>query len=253
MDDHFDLDSLGRFTGELASIGFRLVPESSPQRWTGKIYPSFAPLTGATTMDVVIAPGWPFQPPLLLVEGLNTNHSTLNGMVCMWRDGDVSDEWTTVDGLFTRIEEWCENAKRGWEDDRLDQDAFLNFGPNSRLAATFDLSALGIAAGSWGECHGLFGQGRPRVDIMPGPKRSGDHLRGLWFHAGSFERAAATQTFGSHQQPPSVAASTATAGNGRPAQARFPGCKWWSGRHPIVLGASRPARSTGHGLQRHVR
>ena len=37
---------------------------------TGKIHPSFGPLTDATTMDVVIAPGWPFQPPLLLVEGL---------------------------------------------------------------------------------------------------------------------------------------------------------------------------------------
>ena len=187
MDDHFDPDSLGRFTGGLAEAGFQLVPESSPQRWTGKIHPSFGPLTDATTMDVVISPGWPFQPPLLLVEGLNTNHSTLGGMVCMWRDGDVSDEWTTVDGLFTRIEAWCENAKHGWEDDRLDQDAFLNFGPHSRLAATFDLPALGMAAGSWGECHGISGQGRPRVDIMPGPKRSRDHLRGLWFHVGSLE------------------------------------------------------------------
>ena len=185
MDDHFDRDSLGRFIGELAEAGFQLVPESSPQRWTGKIHPSFGPLTDATTMDVVIAPGWPLQPPLLLVEGLNTNHSTLGGMVCMWRDGDVSDEWTTVDGLFSRIEAWCENGKHGWEDDRLDQDAFLNFGPNSRLAATFDHPALGMAAGSWGECHGLFRQRPPRVDIMAGPKQSGDHLRGLWFHVGS--------------------------------------------------------------------
>ena len=32
MDHHFDLDSLGRFTGELAEAGLQLVPESSPQR-----------------------------------------------------------------------------------------------------------------------------------------------------------------------------------------------------------------------------
>ena len=185
MDLHFDLDSLGRFTNELAAAGFQLVPESSPERWTGRIHPSFGPLTDATTMDVVIAPGWPFQPPLLLVEGLNTNHSTLGGMVCMWRDGDISDEWTSVDGLFSRIEEWCENAKHGWEEDRLDQDAFLNFAPNSRLAATFDIPALGMAVGSWGECHGVFRQSPPRVDIMPEPKGSGDHLRGLWFHVGT--------------------------------------------------------------------
>ena len=58
MDDHFDLDSLERFTGELADAGFQPVPDSYTQRWTGKIHPAFAPLTDATTMDIVIAPGW---------------------------------------------------------------------------------------------------------------------------------------------------------------------------------------------------
>ena len=185
MDDHFDLGSLERFTGELADAGFQSVPESAPHRWTGKIHPAFAPLTDATTMDIVIAPGWPFQPPALFVQGLNTNHSTLDGLVCMWRDGDFSHEWSTMDGLFSRIEAWCEDAKRGWEDDRLDQDAFMNFRSSSRLAATFDLPALGIVEGSWGECHSVFGQKPPRVDIMAGRKRSADQLQGLWFHVGS--------------------------------------------------------------------
>ena len=42
-----------------------------------------------------------------------------------------------------------------------------------------------MAAGSWGECHGVFRRTPPRVDIMPGPKQSEDYLRGLWFHVGS--------------------------------------------------------------------
>ena len=184
-DDHYDLDSLKIFTGELAEAGFQPVPESNPQRWTGKIHPAFAPLTEATTMDIVIAPGWPFQPPALFVQGLNTNHSTLGGLVCMWREGDFSHDWATLGGLFSRIEEWCEDAKHGWKDDRLDQDAFLNFRSNSRLAATLDLPALGIAEGSWGECHGILGQGAPRVDIVPGPKQAADQLRALWFHIGT--------------------------------------------------------------------
>ena len=185
MNDHFDLDSLNGFTGELADAGFQPVPQSNPQRWLGKIHPAFAPLTDATTMDIAIAPGWPFQPPALFVQGLNTNHSTLDGLVCMWRDGDFSHEWSTLDGLFFRIEEWCEDAQHGWEDDRLDQDAFMNFRLKDRLAATFDLPTLGIVEGSWGECYSVFGRRPPRVDIMPGRKRSTDQLRGLWFHVGS--------------------------------------------------------------------
>ena len=183
-DDHFDLESLERFTGELADAGLQPAPVSNPQRWVGNIHPAFTPLTKAKTMDIVIAPGWPFQPPALFVQGLNTNHSTLDGLVCMWRDGELSDQWTTVDGLFSRIEEWCEDAKREWQDDRLDQDAFLNFQSNSRLAATFDLPALGVMEGSWGDCHGVFVQRPARVDITAGRKRSADQLRGLWFHVG---------------------------------------------------------------------
>ena len=183
--DHFDLDSLERFIGELEEANFQRVSESNPQRWRGKIHPAFAPLTNESTMEILIAPGWPFQPPALLVQGLNTNHSTLDGLVCMWREGDYRHEWTTVDGLFSRIEEWCEDAKNEWKDDRLYQDAFLNFQPNSPLAVTFDRLELGIGERGWGECHAISRQRPPRVDIMPGSRQSSEHLRVLWFHVGS--------------------------------------------------------------------
>ena len=133
-DDHFHLESLEEFREELAEVGFERVPESSLERWTGRPHPSLEPLTDATTMDIVIAPGWPFQPPAVFVDGLNTNHSTPNGFVCMWRDGDFNPEWTTLGGLFSRLEQWCDNAVNAWEDDLLDQDALLNFPAKGQLS-----------------------------------------------------------------------------------------------------------------------
>ena len=88
----------------MAAEGFEPVVPSDAVRWRGPIHSAFSSLSEATTMDIVIRAGWPFQPPVLLVEGLDTNHSTLGGYVCMWRDGDPSLEWTTVPGFFSRIE-----------------------------------------------------------------------------------------------------------------------------------------------------
>ena len=183
-DDHFHLESLEKFTSDLATSGFELVADSARQRWTGNIHPAFSQLTNAGTMDIVIEPGWPFRPPSLFVQGLNTSHSTLGGFVCMWREGDASLEWTTVHGLYSRIERWCENAKQGWEDDYLDQDALLNFVPRDALVVTFDLAALGVHDRGWGEFHGILNVDPFRLHITPGRRLSGNQLRGLWFHAG---------------------------------------------------------------------
>ena len=183
-DQHFHIESLDQFALELADRGFQLVAGSSPLRWVGEIHPAFKKLTDAETMEVVIFPGWPFQPPALFVQGLNTNHSTPGGFVCMWREGDFSRRWTTVEGLFARIEEWCGNAEHGWEDDQLAQDAFLNFSPNDALVATFNLPQLGIYAGGWGDCHAVVNPSPLRVDISPGRRSWANHLRGLWFHVG---------------------------------------------------------------------
>ncbi len=138
-------------------------------------------------MDIYIAPGWPFQPPALFVQGLNTNHSTLDGFVCLWQDGDFSPEWTTAEGLFSRIEEWCENAKLGWEGQDLGLDALLNFKAQSAIAAIFNLPTLGIRRGGWGDCRGLVNLNPMRVDILPGRKRLGNELRGMWFHVGELK------------------------------------------------------------------
>jgi hypothetical protein len=118
--DHFHIEPLETFLDDLADAGFHSVLGSGRTLWTGPIHPAFAGLTIAATVDVAIAPGWPFQPPAGFVQGLNTNHSTLAGLVCMWQDGDFSRQWTSVEGLFSRIDDWCEDAKSSWQDDNLE-------------------------------------------------------------------------------------------------------------------------------------
>ena len=182
--DHFCVESLEAFLDDLNANGFHPVSDSNRTRWTGPIHPALADLTTATTMDVVIVPGWPFQPPALFVQGLNTNHSTLGGLVCMWQDGDFSRQWTSVAGLFSRIEEWCENAKGGWQDDNLEHDAYLNFQPKAGLVAIIDLVRIGVHEGSWGKFTGKTNPDPFRIEILSGRKRSANQLRGLWFHTG---------------------------------------------------------------------
>ena len=183
-DEHFHLESLEQFTSELASVGFRPVTGSNPLRWTGEIHPAFSPLTDAKTMDIVIAPGWPFRPPGVFVQGLNTNHSMRSGLVCMWQEGDPSLEWATLNGLYSRIEKWCEDAVNGWEDDHLDQDALLNFWPRDALVATFDLGDLAIHERGWGEFHGVVNPDPFRLQIEPRHPPTESQLQGLWFHVG---------------------------------------------------------------------
>ena len=187
--DHFDAESLGVFEGDLAATGFEPVAVSGYSGWRGPIHPAFSGLTDATTMDVVIRPGWPFQSPALLVDGLDTNHSTPDGFVCLWQDGDPSRDWETVERFFARVDEWCENAKRDWEGDDLAGDAFLNFRKRLSNVATFDLSELGVRRGVRGEFHGMVRADPPRLEIHPRCLGAGHWLRGLWFHAGELDNS----------------------------------------------------------------
>lgn len=183
--DSFDVASLEAFIAELVAAGFEPVSGTARRKWRSKIHSAFAPLTEATRMELVLLDGWPYQPPALFVQGLETNHSMLSGLVCLWREGDVSQQWTTVEGLFTRIEAWCADAQQGWDRDDLGRDAYLNFSPKGRELAAFNFQSLGTSVGGWGEFHGVPRRPLPRVDLLAGRGTSSDHLRGLWFRVGA--------------------------------------------------------------------
>ncbi len=154
--------------------------------WRGPIHPAFDGLTDTRTMDIVFDPGWPYRPPRIFVQGLDTNHSTLDGFVCLWRDGDLSGEWETVDGLFSRVEDWCRRAKSGWQDDDLPFDAYLNFKLKWPLMATFDFNSLRTSIGSWGDLNGVLANPN-LLRIRLGPATGPRELRGLWFRVGQLQ------------------------------------------------------------------
>ena len=189
-DTDFDPKSKKRFIAELEDSGFLKVPGQKEIRLRGRIHSAFEGLTNAGTMDILVKPGWPYNPPIIIVEGLDSNHSTSWGMVCMWQEGETSMEWTTAEGLFARIEEWCENEKNGWEGDQLRQDAFLNF--NNHLPgriSTFDLSELRIVnKRGWGELHATVDQYTGRVEIKRGTKQDPKQLRVFWFHVEELDK-----------------------------------------------------------------
>ena len=184
--ESFDVASLEGFRGDLVASGFEPVAGTDRRMWRGPIHPAFDGLTDARTMGIVFDPGWPYRPPRLFVQGLNTNHCTLDGFVCLWREGDASLQWETLEGLFVRIEDWCERARNGWQDDDLPFDAYLNFKKKWPLMATFDFAALRTNIGGWGDIHGVpINPGL--LKLRPGLATGPGELRGLWFQVGKLQ------------------------------------------------------------------
>ena len=184
--ESFDIASLEGFRADLVASGLEPVPGTERRMWRGPIHPAFDGLTDTRTMEVVFDPGWPYRPPRIYVQGLDTSHSTLDGFVCLWRDGELSGEWETVEGLFSRIEDWCRRAKNNWRDDDLPFDAYLNFRLKWPVMATFDFESLRTSIGSWGDLNGV--PTNPNLlSIRPGPANGLQQLRGLWFRVGQLQ------------------------------------------------------------------
>ena len=184
--ESFDIPSLEGFRADLVASGFEPVPDTERRMWRGPVHAAFDGLTGTRTMEIVFDPGWPYRPPRVFVQGLDTNHSTLDGFVCLWQDGNLSGEWVTVDGLFGRVEDWCRRARGGWQDDDLPFDAYLNFKLKWPLMATFDFEALRTSIGSWGDMNAV--PANPNVlSFRPGPASRPGELRGLWFRVGQLQ------------------------------------------------------------------
>ena len=184
--ESFDIDSLEGFRADLVASGFDPVPSTERRMWRGPIHRAFDGITDTRTMEIVFDPGWPYRPPRVFVQGLNTNHSTLDDFVCLWRDGDLSLEWETVDGLFSRIEDWCKRAKNGWQDDDLPFDAYLNFKSKWPLMATFDFESLRTSIGSWGDIKGVLTNPN-LLSLRSGTATGPREVRGLWLRVGQLQ------------------------------------------------------------------
>ncbi len=183
----FDQASLEAFTSELVAAGFEPDPGTELRSWTGPAHLSLAPLTDARQMRVVIRDGWPIVFPVLFVEGLHTNHLTADGYVCLWHDGDGSQEWVTLEGVYARLARWCDAAQNGWDPVGLALDAYLNFQPKLAVVAVLDVDTLRLGAAG---ARGMFrGQLQPpgRVLLHPGGQSAQGDLQGVWYRVGHLE------------------------------------------------------------------
>jgi len=184
--DAFDQASLEAFTSGLVAAGFEPVRGAERGMWKGRASPAFEGLTDATYMLVMVRDGWPFTSPVVFVDGLHTNHLTVGGYVCLWHDGDASGDWLTVEGFLARVDEWCDQAKNGWDRRGLARDAFLNFTKKHLAVVTYDLDTLQIGgAGGWGTLHAAT-PAPWRVELAVGTAPA-PNLAGLWFHVGAVD------------------------------------------------------------------
>ena len=239
LQESFDSASLEDFWTALLERGFEPQAGSARSRWRGPISPAFHDLTDAQTMDIVFNPGWPYQPPAVLVDGLDTSHYMLNGFVCLWRDGDASLQWITVEGLFERIKEWCAKARNNWIDDDLPFDAYLNFQKKAPYMAVFDFDSLRTSPGSWGEFHGNPSPDRALIELLPGaaiPKQTPTrHVVPHWNPQG----CAATSALRIVQTPQQGSAKRPREGPFRQKDCRAVQDQWRCGPNPLRLGTAR--------------
>lgn len=183
----FDQASLESFTSQLVAAGFEPDPGTALRSWTGPAHGVLAPLTDARRMRIVIRDGWPVVFPYLFAEGLNTNHLTSDGYVCLWHEGEGSREWVTLDGIHDRLSEWCDAAQNGWDPAGLAQDAYLNFQPKARVVAILDLDVLQLGAGGTrGRFRGKF-EHPGRVVLQPDGQQG--ELKGVWYSVSQLEVA----------------------------------------------------------------
>ncbi len=112
FDEAADPDRLRLFIGELEAEGFTRV---GTWRWEGPTRRSLLEggHTESSRMTVVMRPSWPYLPPLLEVPGIAAWHADQERL-CIWQAEDNSQRWTTLQGLYERIDEWAEQAQDGF-------------------------------------------------------------------------------------------------------------------------------------------
>ncbi|HEX2039870.1 MAG TPA: ThiF family adenylyltransferase [Acidimicrobiales bacterium] len=105
-------ERLRAFISELEADGFQRIGD---REWQG---PTRACLldgghTESKEMTVRFRPSWPYLPPLLEVPDIAAWHADQDRL-CIWHGEDNSQRWTTLQGLYDRIDEWAESAQDGF-------------------------------------------------------------------------------------------------------------------------------------------
>jgi proteasome lid subunit RPN8/RPN11 len=190
---------LREFIAEIEGEGFKRI---GPREWEGPIRPSLveARHTDADKMTLIFRPSWPYLPPLLNVRGITSWHADQENL-CIWRGDDSSQRWTTLQGLYDRIDEWVVHSQEGFADVENARNPEIYWHEPAAMFGLVDLDELVGAErgdGQHGEFHfieAVSASGRPSpmaIDISPGPFTAmtrlpngvpnHDAIRGRWFY-----------------------------------------------------------------------
>ena len=107
-----EVASLAAFVAELEADGFRRV---DTQFWRGPIRRTLLDggHSASEEMTVIFRSPWPYLPPLLHVAGISAWHADQE-LLCIWEADDNTQRWTTLQGLYDRIDEWVAGAEEGF-------------------------------------------------------------------------------------------------------------------------------------------
>ena len=129
-----------QFADDLETAGFTEVPEENC--WEGEI--EVATLAGGTAsvdLKIEVGDAFPFEPPKVTDMSLvstHTWHHNQDWSLCLYGRRGVADRpWQSVGALLSRIQDWFENASRGWPDDPPDLDLERYFDSSSTFV-TYD-------------------------------------------------------------------------------------------------------------------
>lgn len=199
FDESPEPERLREFIAEIEREGFKRI---GPREWEGPVRPSLvdAGHTDAASMTLIVRPSWPYLPPLLNVPGITAWHADQENL-CIWRGDDNSQRWTTLQGLYDRIDEWVGHSKEGFADVENARNPEIYWHEPATLFGLVDLDELLGAErgdGQHGEFHFTEARstsGRPSpfaIDISPGPFTAMTRLpngvpnhnaiRGRWFY-----------------------------------------------------------------------
>lgn len=173
------------FRADLVRASFEPVYGTDLTEWDGPIAPAFTSFTDARVMRLRLNAGWPFIPPSLFVQGFASEHVNAKGEVCLWRQDDPSRDWLTLDGIYSRIEAWCQKAREGFDPPDQALDAHRYFQNILPVIAVFDPDGFRGTAPEFVDAGtGVFSAkpvGPRAIELRPG-QAMGFPLRGHWYY-----------------------------------------------------------------------
>lgn len=172
-------DRLRAFIADLEADGFQRV---GPREWRGPIRACLLDggHTSSKQMTVRFRASWPYLPPLLEVPDIAAWHADQNRL-CIWQGEDNSQRWTTLHGLYDRIDEWAEEARDGFAAVENARNPEIYWqeptGAGFALVDIDELLGSDRSDGQHGEFHfsdavsadGRASQGAFVLDLQPGP------------------------------------------------------------------------------------